>query len=182
MSYLGRSQYAEKLLDFMNMTILMGDLNKTLIEHTKLGVQAQELVAQMIDLRNSKININEIKNAAKQFEAEQYEKAVRHHAEWDGTFELENDINFTDHFRDTDDYYNNRKITAIHILTGNINAHHNTVKLTIKTMPDRWARNKGETEPKITTEEKKYVKGEKVFEIIKTGGWQVPAKEVAPIG
>jgi hypothetical protein len=160
-----------KKLEYMKMSILQGDLNKMLLENEKTSAQVIELLKQMSDLRKSKINIDEIKGAAEEFKKAQHEKMIHDHAAMHGTFVLAKHHSFTDYFRDTDDYYNRRKITEVHILTGSINNHHNTVKLTIKTMPSGWGKQE-EKDAVISVEEKKYVKGEKLLEIINKGGWE----------
>jgi superfamily II DNA or RNA helicase len=122
----------EAKISYMKLSILLGDLNKMLLETPKLNAKTIELITQMDDLRKSKININEIKEQAKEFQAQQAEKQLRDYAAWKGTFILPSQLLYDTYFKKSDsDWGWNMYITEVHILTGSINNHHNTIKLTI---------------------------------------------------
>lgn len=162
--YYGRQQPIE---EYMKLTMCAGGINKTLLddkEGAKYTHKVLEIWEQISDLETSKVDLSQFKEAAKLAKKEQWEKAVQEHAATEGEFLFVNKLHFDSFFKG----YSSNRIIGIGIPSKSINNYHNKITLITE---DRWS-------SKPSTEEKNYVKGEKVMEMIERGGWKVEMLKV----
>lgn len=160
------SYEVEKETEYFELTQLLGKLNGKILKDKSLARKCLEIMETVIDLNKSKLNLDKFRRAEQKLAQEQKEQSIAEHCAINKKFEFTIYPNFTNYFREVN-YESKGKITAIEIPSGKINNHHNTILLHL-TKPD-WGRNeKGESIriERQSVEEKKYVKGEKLMEII----------------
>lgn len=159
------------ITEYMKVMIGAGALNKAFFDDDKAKTahQYNELTEQVFDLQKSKIDLDEFRQAQEKIKEEQWQKKVEEQANIHGCFEGLTEIDTNDFFKDGN--YSD-KIIAIKVPNKQINKHHNTITLVLSRI-DRWNKDKPAV---IREEEKKYVKGEKVFELLKKGKWAEEVK------
>lgn len=173
------SYYAERTPDYMKMTLVAGKINEAFLKHEKVTLKLRELHGQIEDLEKTKINISAIEETAKQFKQEQHEKVVRNHATLVGEFDFTRPLTLKDYFKDPDDYSSRKQIFGIILPNKSILGHQNKIILKVKIPLDAWDRRNNVTEKPIKLEEKNYIKGDKILELINFGKWEPTAEEEA---
>ena len=141
------------------------------VDGKKFIKQKSELLEQAVDLEQSKIDLNVFKEAAEKAKNDRWIKSVRDHAAQQLEFKLTATPSVDAYFKG--DYYN-EYITGITVLSKSINNHQNKILLNIERRYVHHYWSKGpETPSAYRAEEKSYIKGEKIFEILKNAGWKV---------
>jgi superfamily II DNA or RNA helicase len=164
-SWYNRSRPIE---EFMKLTTLAGEMNNSLLnekEGKKVTQRMLEVLEQIVDLESSKINLNDFKEAAKKHQRGGWEKKVNEHAATGGIFTFDREVSAESHFKGASW---STKIIGLKMKGTAINNYHNKVTLILK---DRYNNNPYE-------DDKNYVKGEKVFELIEDGGWEIEMLKV----
>lgn len=154
-----RRKDKKNIEEYREMSYVCGDINHQISDNKNLMMQILDKYQQVHDLKKSKINLEEYKDLQKKFEADQWMKSVEDHLKIGKPFKFKSKLHLTDYFKG---YYYSDKFVGVVIPNGSINVHHNTILLERTDYND-----------KIYTEEKKYVKGEKVYELLKAGEWSV---------
>lgn len=158
----------QPITEYMRLSKGVSLLNQTFLEEKdaeKLRGKATDLLEQVSDLSKSKIDLNEFREAAKKAKREQWEKKVEDHAKLEGCFEfVGTSIDTSDYFKDGSYSW---KIIGIKIPNKQINKHHNTI-IVVTQHYDRW---KSQLTGEPREEEKKYIKGERVLQIIEDAKW-----------
>lgn len=158
----------QPITEYMKLSKGVSLLNQTFLEEKdaeKLRGKAADLLEQVSDLSKSKIDLNEFREAAKKAKREQWEKKVEEQAKLEGCFEFINSsIDTASYFKDGS---YGQKIIGIKIPNKQINKHHNTIIVVVQYY-DRW---KSQFTGEPREEEKKYIKGEKVFQMIEDAKW-----------
>lgn len=152
--------YRGQIDEYMKMMKLCGKLNSILLEDSKIEGQVKEILEQVVDLEKSKVNLDKFRNAAKQFTEDQWKKQVDEYCADGKVLTFSKNLRKDSFFKG----WSSDKITGIKVLNDKVNAHHNTIELQLQ---DNW---KAE---KTWTEEKKYIKGEKVYDLLKSGEWKI---------
>lgn len=150
-------------------------LGVVLIKQEKKTQPIVELVEQVDKLERTKIDIAQFKEAEKKIAAEQRDKEIADHARLDGTFTLNEERQAYQYFKETGIL---EVITAIKIPSGKINGHHNTIILVGGYYRYNYSTSQREWIP-VKDMEKKYVKGDKVLDIINEGKWNIEVEEKA---
>lgn len=167
--YSVRKEDKTNIPEFREMARVCGEVNMMIVDNKNLMMQILEKYQQIHDLEKTKINLSEYKDLQKKLEADKWKQDVIIHAGSNGTFVLPNRISEDNHFK-TDRYSSTNYILEITIPSGKINEYHNTIQLK---MTNRYNNNT----PYMV--EKKYVKGEKVYEIIKESKWTAETASVS---
>ena len=151
--------YTRTQNEYMKMSILFGKINQLFYENPKVELECLELYEQITDLDQSKVNLDAFKDAAKNFTEEQWKKRIDDECrERNGVFIFQRSLNKSNYFKG----YSNDKIDAIKVIGDKVNSYSNTIEI--------MCTNKWHQDSKIT-EEKKYIKGEKIYELLKQGKW-----------
>lgn len=154
---------SEGLNMFVKSSMMTGHMNEKLLDHKSTIKQALEMYEEILDLKKSKVDIKEIQKAAEKFKEEEWQKKVNLKVKEGLWLELLKELPEEDFFKGDRFAYN--KVLAIKIEGNQINGHHN--KLTIKMRKKDYY---GSRQPaKIEEIEKNYIKGERVWEILKAG-------------
>lgn len=165
---------AEQEVEYFKLTELVGKINTKILGEKNIARQTFELLEQVEDLNKSKLNLDKFRRAEQRLQQEQRDQLITQHCMLHKIFKFGEAISFTNHFREQN-YESKGHITAIEIPTGKINGHHNTVKLHLLQFV-RWDKDengKNVRIEKVVVEEKKYVKGDKITEIIEAAKWNV---------
>lgn len=157
-----RGDEKNSIKEFREMSLVSGEINHQIGDNKNLMMQILEKYQTIHDLEKSKINLEEYKDLQKKFEQDQWKKSIEDHFKVSNEFILSDPRSLDHHFKNNG--YYGKKINAIEIPNGQINTHHNTLLLKLS---DRY-----NSKDKLIVEEKKYVKGEKVYELLKDGDWQ----------
>lgn len=153
---------SSSLDEYMKMSKLNGVINELFLENPHIEMQLLELFEQVKELDNSKIHLEGFKEATKVFKQEQFELEVEKHVvEGNGIFTLEKGLRKDNWFKG----YSNDSIIALEITGGKINSYSNTIIVTFASFYRR-----GET----YTEEKRHIKGERIYDMLKQGEWNSP--------
>lgn len=163
----------DKPLAYYSTLSLAGEMGRKLLEliTDNKTLHIEELLAQVEQLRKQKIDIEQFKKAEEEMKEQQWTAAVEDHAKTNKIFECPNPLTWNDYFpRD----YSSVAITAIEVPSGRINNHHNSLKLhTCRREYDHTIRKYVVKRETLYVEEKNYIKGEKVYEMIKDCKWGV---------
>lgn len=157
--YYRRNDRKESIKEFREMAQVCGSLNQQIMDNKNLLIQILEKHQEIHDLKKSKINLNLYKDLQKKHEADMWMQTVKDHLKTGKMFELSNKLRKDNYFKG----YDSNRVLGITIPSGSIATYHNTIVLKLA--------NHYNTEQQID-EERKYVKGEKVYEILKEGGWK----------
>lgn len=149
----------------------VGTLGIALEEKKEKGVikHIEEILEEVFVLENQKISIREFEKAEEQLKEDQWLASVQEHAKLHQVFKCAEPLVWSSVFsRD----YKDDAIVAIEIPSGRINNHHNSLKLhTCRRMWDSEQRKYVVKEESLCIDEKNYIKGEKVLEMIKDAKW-----------
>lgn len=168
---------SERHFQFLKLTKLVGDLNGKLLKEdsNKLTRQSFELLEQVADLNKSKINLNQFNEAEKQFKADQRKQQIDDHVKIHKSLDFRNKpLTYGYYFKESWMSNLGGDIVQVDVPNGKINNHQNTIILHVKKHVG-W-----EVDPvsqrevrsyKVVQEEKKYVKGERIYEMIKDADW-----------
>ncbi len=159
----GRKVDTQSVKEYREMSFLCGDVNNQIMDNKNLMMQILEKHQTIHDLKKSKINLKEYQDLQKKFEDDQWKKSILDHLKTGMPFKLNSKITASDYFKGAS--YNDH-IVSIEVPSNSITIHHNTL---IFKIVNRW-----NTTP--MTEEKNYIKGEKVYEMLKDGNWSITAK------
>ena len=143
---------------YMKYSILAGTINKMFLDENGILKKAEEIMEEIKNLEASKINLDLYREAAEKQKEESWKQAVQAHVAAGKVFELPNSIYERDYFKGSD--YD--RIVKIKVRGKSIAGYHN--KLTIETN-SRW------NDSVLNANDKNYVPGEKVWEMLKKGGW-----------
>lgn len=176
----------DRILQYFSLTKLVGDFNAKLMKEnepftsSKTLRKAFEILDQVKDLKKSKINLDQFKEAEKQLKAEQYKQLVDDHAKINKSFDLTNNImKYGVYFKESWMGNMGGDLVKLDIPNGKINNHSNTIIVHVK-KHQGWAINPatGKEERTYVTieEEKKYIKGERIFEMLKDTKWNLEVK------
>lgn len=160
----------ETAVEFYEIAEFNGIINRTIRKGgVKLHQQVFELFEQIADLEKSKINLDKFQKAEQKMKEDQWKQGVEDWAKEGKKFNLKKPVAYTDYFKETN-YEWKGSILAIDIPSKKINGHHNTITLHLRKHTS-WKKNeetgKDERVYAFSTDEKKYVKGDKVYELIK---------------
>lgn len=161
--YARRNEHSLK--QYREMSGVCGEVNRMIVDNNNLMMQILEKHQQIHDLRLSKINLAEYKDLQKKFEQDSWKQTVVDHFKTGNEFMFSTHLDENDYFKGGDPW---QKIEGIIIPAGQINGYHNQIVLKMVTN-SRWS-----DHPSHITKEKKYVKGEKVWELLEQGKWQKP--------
>lgn len=150
--------------NYVRTSMLAGHINEQFGDSKGTIKKLMEMYDEILDLKKAKIDIKEIQQAAEKFKEEEWQKKVNSTIKEEEWLEFRQELEESDFFK-SDRYYNT-KILAIKVLGNQVNAHHN--KLMIRVRERSWGGNK----PDVKENEKNYVKGEKVWELLKAGRYQ----------
>lgn len=154
----------------------IGELYK-LLSQEKVMKKAQEMwkkvQEEVEDIRDKKVDIDELRRLVANAKADQFERQVAKHLETSNIFQLPNPHYKENYFKG----HSNDKVVAIEIPKGKIVGHRNEIVIHTKYI-SHWGDN---TEREIRKEKKDYIKGEKVYQIIKEGGWKLEVKQVETV-
>jgi len=167
----------DKRFQFLKLTKLVGELNAKLFKDDKdtITFKSFELIEQISDLNKSKINLEQFRRAEEAHKEEQFIKTVEDHTKLIGRFDLPNKLTWGHFFKESYNTHMSGNIVAIDIPARKINNHQNTIMLSIEVF-DQWITTKeGKSIKayKIVETEKKYIKGEKIIEMLQSSKWQV---------
>lgn len=171
---------SSKHFDYLKLTKLVGDLNSKLLkdDNKTLTAKSFELLEQIADLNKSKINLEQFKQAEEQMKADQFKQSVDDHVKINKIFDLSNSkLNYGSYFKESWMGNMGGDIVKIELPDGKIKGHHNTIILHVK-KHEGWQddpANPGKSlrTYKVVQEEKKYIKGDRVYEMIKDGRWNI---------
>ena len=150
---------------------LAGGLGEEILKVIAIGKHKTivELMDQAEVLRKSKIDLDQFRKAEEKLAADQRATEIEEHARLVGKFDLNKKLRWDDIFTKS---YSSDKIFSIELKNGKINNHHNTLTLHVE-RDGRWDGDKREYEKVMRIEEKNYVKGERVLEMIELGKWNI---------
>lgn len=174
--------YDPKFEFYMQLTLLAGQLNEIFLTNKKIGLQSRELMEQVKDLKDNKLNLNEFKEQAKKFEEEQHQKQIDDFVKENLIFTLSNPRSADSYFKDSAMY--RAEIIAIEMTKNQINGHHNSIKVHLGRLPSYWDRDtlkNGERYVSKETINKDYIKGEKIYDILKYGEWSAENKSTETV-
>lgn len=133
----------------------------------KVAKEWKSLQTEMGEIKDKKVDLNELRRLIREAKGEQFERDIAKHFETSNEFILPNNLYAGHYFRD---YYG--RIEKIEIPKGKIVGHHNTIIL--HTVENVWHKD----EPVRRARTKDYVKGEKVYELLKNGEWTLEVKKL----
>lgn len=159
-----KDQYYRMLTHIGALGVILEEkLEKGLIKHIT------EINEQVVKLERQKINLREFEKAEEEMKEQQWMESVTENAKLTKEFILNAPLTWSHIF--TRDWMDD-KIFKIEVPSGKINAHHNTIILhTYRTRYNSEKREYVKVEESERTEEKRYIKGEKIYEILKDGKW-----------
>lgn len=157
-NYYGRKDTEQSLKEYREMTDVCSSINHQVQDDKSLTMQIIEKRKIIHDLEKSKIDVHELKDLQKKFESDKYKQSVDQHVK-EGKVFIFNAANI----RWADSYFKHGRgqIYAIRIKDNDkITEYHNDIEYARDLKLSLW-------------EEKNYIKGDRVREIIKEGKWEV---------
>lgn len=160
----------QSVKEYREMSAVAGELNRQIMDNKNLMMQILEKYQQVHDLEKSKINLDEFRDLQKKHEEDQWKGQIREQLKNGGAFDFAEGIELT-----YDNYFkgsSNWKIVGVIVPSGSIVMHHNKIQLKLKKKGryDYTTSKHGPSE--YSTEEKNYIKGEKVWDMLKAGQWK----------
>lgn len=155
---------------YHELTITMGALHTEISKGANLNKKFFSILnvqKKILELQNQKINLSKFKDEANRIKQEEKIKQIEKHLEEKGYYEFNNYERYDSVFPKSGEGWN---FYITKMILSKINKHHNTIVFETRKCTVGWVIVNGERKfclsDDISTYEKKYIKGEKVFEII----------------
>lgn len=159
---------SEGLNSYTKTVMLHGNLTENLLDSKGTTKQVFEMYEEILDLKKGKINIKEIQEVQKKFQEEEWQKKVNLNVKKGEWLDLPHQLPENDFFKV--DRYSSTYIRGIKVFGEQINGHHNKILIKqYKRMYDYTTRGNKDTVVEI---EKNYVKGERIWEMLKAGKYE----------
>jgi superfamily II DNA or RNA helicase len=154
--YYRRNDRKASVKEFREMSQVCGSVNSQIMDNKNLMMQILEKHQTIHDLRKSKINIAEYRDLEEKFKRTQWLQSIEQHLKTSNTFLFKKDLSKDNYFKG----YSRDRIVGITIPNNTINKY-NTILIKLK---NHWNDNAFE-------EEKKFIKEEKIHEMLEDGQW-----------
>lgn len=154
-SYGRRDVDVDSVKEMRELSFICGDLNRQIMEDKTLLMNIVEKHKQIHELKKTKIDIEELEDLKKKFEEDKYKHSVEEHVK------AKKDFIFTE-INGCYNYFKNvsGRIYGMRVKNDKITEYHNTIEIKKQDgTPGYW-------------EEKNYIKGDRVREIIRDGKWK----------
>lgn len=150
-----RDVTTDSVEEIRNLSFICGDLNRQIIEDKSLMIKIVEKHAKIHELKKTKIDIKELENLKEKFKADKYQQAIVEHAAARKEFIFTEINSAWTYFKNV-----NGRIYGLRLKNDKITEYHNEIEiLKSEGKNGYW-------------EQKNYIKGDRVREIIKDGKWK----------
>lgn len=154
-----RGEDKKSVKEFREMSSVAGEINHQISDNKNLMMQILEKYQTMHDLEKSKINLAEYKDLQKKFENDQWLHSIENHLKTSTEFKFEIPVSMTKYVRDS---YYGQKAIAITLQKNSITTYLSNVVFSVTDGYNK----------KPFSQEKKWLKSEKFYELLKDGEWE----------
>lgn len=159
------AKMSNAVTSYLKTMALTASANHNLQDSKSTIKQIFEYYEEILDLKKARIDIKELQATADKFKEEEWQKKVGVAVKKGDWLELPKELSEGDFFKATSHTYN--YIQAVKINGEQINGHHN--KIVLRMLKKAYWRS---DKPTVEEVEKNYVKGERIWEILKAGEYQ----------